>query len=138
VDQRSRDLEERRTALAAERVHLAEKNRLQHRVEDFARRVLKASENLDFEMRQRLLRLIVEEVRVTGSQVEVRLRIPLDDGSDGGGSGPVRTPPSGPSSDYRLRSLGHDHVGMVQQPVHRGGGEGEGCTNHDTAFDQQL
>ena len=55
---------------------------------------------MDFDQRQRLLRLVVEEVKVKGWQVEIRLRIPLDDGDgdDGTGSGKA-------SSNDRLRSL---------------------------------
>ncbi len=35
-------------------------------------------DKLDFDQRQKLLRLVVEEVRVKGWQVEIKLRIPLD------------------------------------------------------------
>ncbi len=39
--------------------------------------VLQGLDRLDFNQRQQLLRMVVEEVRVSGWQVEIRLRIPL-------------------------------------------------------------
>lgn len=43
---------------------------------------------LDFDQRQRLVRLVIEEVKVTGWQVEIRLRIPLDEDTNDHGLGP--------------------------------------------------
>ena len=40
-------------------------------------------DTLDFDQKQTLLRLVVEEVHVTGWHVQIRLRIPLDDNPDG-------------------------------------------------------
>jgi len=67
-------------------------------------------DHLDFNQKQTLLRLVVEQVRVTGWNVEIRLRIPLDDEPE---STPPPEPPE-PNSDHpeplssedRLRSLG--------------------------------
>ena len=79
-------------------------------------------DNLDFEHRQRLMRLVIEQVRVAGWQVEVRLRIPLNDNpGDSPGShpnGPENPSPkqqsprrnrtgSKVSSELRLRSVDH-------------------------------
>jgi len=41
-------------------------------------------ESLDFEPRQRLVHLLVEEVRVTGPDVQIHVRIPLDEPPSGG------------------------------------------------------
>ena len=110
LDGRRRTLDDQRQALSEERDALAKDNRLRQRIGGFAERVSAAMDSLDFPQRQKLLRLVIEEVRVTGWDVEIRLRIPLDEG-------PPTTPlPAGPrdkggprpvvSSDDRLRSLG--------------------------------
>src|SRR4051794_25317087 len=57
-------------------------------------------DGLDFNQRQKLLRLVVDEVRVKGWHVEIRLRIPLDD--------PPEPPKKTVSTKDRLRSL-HRH-----------------------------
>ena len=106
VEARRNRLHDERERLAVERSELAKDNRLRQRVADFGERVVSGIDTLDFEQRQRLLRLVVEEVRVQGWQVEIRLRIPLDDPRvDPRSSGADR--PFGPkvSSDMRLRSL---------------------------------
>jgi site-specific DNA recombinase len=110
LDTRRRVIIEQRQALADQRDALATDNRLRHRVGAFAERVLAALDGLDFQQRQQLLRLMVEEVRVSDWNVEIRLRIPLDDDPH---SDPPPSPspprPSGPrraSSTDRLRSLG--------------------------------
>jgi site-specific DNA recombinase len=110
LDTRRRAITEQRHALADQRDALATDNRLRHRVGAFAERVLAALTDLDFPQRQQLLRLVVEEIRVTGWNVEIRLRIPLDDDPHGNPP-PIPSPPgpSGPrraSSNDRLRSLG--------------------------------
>ncbi len=53
-------------------------NRLTGKVDSFARRIRQGIDALDFEQRQNLVRLLVEQVRVTGSSVQMHLRIPLD------------------------------------------------------------
>ena len=100
LDARRHDLERRRAALAEQRRDLATDNRLRQRVGSFAQRALDAFDGLDFEQRQRLMRLVVEQVKVTGWQVEIRLRIPLDEDH-----GDNSTSPTQPSSNDRLRSL---------------------------------
>jgi hypothetical protein len=89
-------------------------------------------DTLDFTQRQTLLRLLVEDVHVTGWHVQIRLRIPLDDGPDS------RPPPPDPTTDPdqpgpmstqdRLRSLDRDqglHLllrGAVRaRPTHQAG-----------------
>lgn len=105
IDARRQELSSQRENLIAERKELVRDNQLRRRVVAFAQRVLEGLDGLDFDRRQRLLRLLVDEVRVRGWQVEVRLRIPLDDGPDSPG-GRRRRPPAGPvSSDDGLRSL---------------------------------
>jgi hypothetical protein len=65
--------------MLAQRAELAKENRLRQRLHDFAARVRESLNGLDFSHRQRLLRLVVEDVRVAGEGVEIQLRIPLDD-----------------------------------------------------------
>jgi hypothetical protein len=109
VEHRRHDLEQRRDALTAQRQQLTRDNQLRHRVRHFANRVLDVIDTLDFDQKQTLLRLVVEEVHVTGWHVQIRLRIPLDDPD-----GPPRPPNPDPGPDQpgplstkdRLRSLG--------------------------------
>ena len=95
--------------MLSQRVELAKENRLRQRLHDFALRVQDSLDGLDFEQRQRLLRLVVEEVRVKGWQVEIRLRIPLDEDPGPGHSepeAPQGSPPrNGVSRNDGLRSL---------------------------------
>jgi hypothetical protein len=65
--------------MLAQRAELAKENRLRQRLHDFVGRVRESLNGLDFSHRQRLLRLVVEDVRVAGEGVEIQLRIPLDD-----------------------------------------------------------
>ena len=90
-------LEAQRRALIEQREQLAQQNRLRDRVEGFARNVKANIDWLDFDQRQKLLRLLVDQVRVKGWQVEIRLRIPLDS--------PPEPPARTVSSKDRLRSL---------------------------------
>jgi site-specific DNA recombinase len=78
LDARSRQIDAQRQALTDQRVELSADNRLVHRIGLFAEDVLSAIDGLDFAARQKLLRLVVEEVKVTGWDVEIHLRIPLD------------------------------------------------------------
>ncbi len=109
LELRRRALDGQRQALTDQREQLAQQNRLRDRVGGFASKVRAAIDRLDFDQRQKLLRLIVDEVRVQGWQVEIRLRIPLD--------GPPEPPDSRVSIKDRLRSLHRQHVAVVEQPV---------------------
>ena len=108
---RGKELELRRSALNAQRQalidqreELAQQNRLRDRVEGFARRVQATIDRLDFAQRQSLLRLVIDEVRVSGWLVEIRFRIPLDN--------PPEPPNTRVSTKNRLRSL-HKWLGRV-------------------------
>jgi site-specific DNA recombinase len=79
VTSRHRQFEHEREALLAQHQELAVNNRLAGRVDSFARRTRRGIEALDFEQRQKLVRLLVEQVRVTGPSVQIHLRIPLDE-----------------------------------------------------------
>jgi site-specific DNA recombinase len=107
IDERRSALTEQRHLLVEQRESLVRDNRLQHRIAAFGERVAAAFDELDFEQRQALIRLVVEDVRVTGWNVELHLRIPLEE-----------LPPEPPrsrhskrqpalSSEERLRSLGN-------------------------------
>jgi site-specific DNA recombinase len=78
VDARRGQLETQQTELTTQRHELAVGNRLRRHVTNFAKQAADEIDSLDFDQRQRLLRLVVEQVRVRGWQVELRLRIPLD------------------------------------------------------------
>jgi site-specific DNA recombinase len=82
VDVRHYTLADQRDELVAQRQQLAIDNRLQQRVGDFARRAAAGIDRLNFQQRQQLLRLIVDHVSVTGWQVQIHLRIPLDENPD--------------------------------------------------------
>ncbi|MGH8991162.1 MAG: recombinase family protein [Acidimicrobiia bacterium] len=114
VDARHQQLEAERASLIERRSELAQDNQLRRRIDNFAVKVTDAIDDLDFEQRQRLLRLVVEEVRVKGSHVEIKLRIPLEEepGNDFPPDGPTDPDPKNPprknpthlSTDMRLRS----------------------------------
>ena len=114
VDARRGQLETEQTELTAQRHELAIGNRLRQRVTNFAKQAADGIDTLDFDQRQRLLRLTVEQVRVHGWQVELRLRIPLDAAAEDNHH--PKAPDhhdarqrGGLSSKDRLRSLGaHD------------------------------
>ena len=97
---------------------------LRHRVRHFASRVLDVIDTLDFDQKQTLLRLVVEEVHVTGWHVQIRLRIPLDDNPDGPPRPPNPDPgpdrPGPVSTEDRLRSLGCHQPAMPAQDRGRG------------------
>ena len=107
-------LEAQRKTLTDQREQLAQQNRLRDRVEGFADKVRTTIDRLDFDHRQKLLRLIVDEIRVAGWRVEIRLRIPLDS--------PPGPPTQGVSSQDRLRSLHVHDVAVVGEAVEHGGG----------------
>jgi site-specific DNA recombinase len=139
LDCRRSTIDEQRQSLTDQRAALAKDNRLRQRIGAFAERAAAALDGLDFEQRQKLLRLVIDEVRVTGWNVEIRLRIPLDDQAS---QPTAATPPTRPnrrtgqrssrrpsttkepvSSNDRLRSGGVEHDAAVQEPVEHGAGD---------------
>ena len=96
---RHQSLTDQRDGLIAQRHELVTDNRLRQRVFDFAHRAAAGIDKLSFPQRQQLLRLVVDQVRVTGWQVEIQLRIPLDDNRDGPGGGDSRPPASDAGPD---------------------------------------
>jgi site-specific DNA recombinase len=111
IADRQRQYATERENLVAQRHELAVGNRLWHRVTSFAQRVTAGMAGLDFKQRQRLVRLLLEDVRVQGWSVEIRFRISLDEGPEPDPHPPpsraARTVRSGPvSTDVRLRTLG--------------------------------
>jgi len=128
LQSRRRRLDDERQALVAQRAELTANNRLNQRIEAFAARSIAGLDRLDFEGRQQLLRLVLEDVRVQGWQVELRLRIPLDETppDDTATPAPPRTPTrgrsprgssqakEGVSSNDRLRSTGQ-HLRDLRQ-----------------------
>ncbi len=126
---RRQSLETQRERLVAERGELTTNNRLRKQVAGFANSVANGINQLDFAGRQRLMRIVVENVRVTDWQVEIALRIPLDAQPPATGTTKTR-PRSGRASrssgrrgadvtsegqrrvfsEDRLRSIDRDHV----------------------------
>lgn len=105
ITARKASLEAEQEELTNRHQELAAGNQLRRRLTDFAARVANGLGSLDFEGRQRLLRLVIEEVRVTGWQIELRLRIPLSDnpGDGGGGNPPTPNSPSPKPTSVRPR-----------------------------------
>jgi site-specific DNA recombinase len=124
---RRKELQHKRTSLADERAALARDNQLRSRVHNFAARVHTVIDTLDDTQKQQLLRLLIEDVRVTGWHVQIRLRIALDPpppqpphpNSPTSPNGPTdKPPPPRPvSTQDGLRSIRHPHRGAV--PLHR-------------------
>jgi site-specific DNA recombinase len=114
---RRRELLHEKDTLTTRSAELSTQNRLRRRLADFSERIVASLDALDFKGRQRLLRLVVERVRVNGWRVEIHLKIPLPDepppDSDPPQHGPSDPdqPKPGPararplSSDLRLRSV---------------------------------
>ncbi len=78
VSSRRKELQHKRTSLADERTALARDNQVRRRVHDFAARIHAVIDTLDDTQKQQLLRLLIEDVRVTGWHVQIRLRIALE------------------------------------------------------------
>ena len=116
VSSRRKELQHKRTSLADERTALARDNQLRRRVHDFAARIHTVIDTLDDTQKQQLLRLLIEDVRVTGWHVQIRLRIALDPppppahptGPTGPPTDPDRkpSPPRPVSTQDGLRSVG--------------------------------
>jgi DNA invertase Pin-like site-specific DNA recombinase len=114
VVERHRQIQQEREALVKDHKELAVNHRLARRIDTFAERVRQGIDGLDFEQRQRLVRLLVEYIRVTGPKVEIHVRIPLDDGpppeDPNGLPGRENAAERIVSSQDRLRSLGGDLI----------------------------
>ena len=120
VAARLHDLRAKQASLAEERSTLARDNNLRRRVHDFAGRIRGIIDQLDEVQKQHLARLLIEEVRVTGWHVQIRLRIPLDPPQPAPPTLDPTAPPNPPtpvSTEDCLRSAGDDEVAVVQQPV---------------------
>ena len=110
-------LAQEKTTLTKRSAELATENRLRRRLAGFAEQIADSLDDLDIDGRRRLLRLVVEKIRVTGWRVEIHLKIPLpDDPPDDDPPPPGPEPDNGPSSDMRLRSL-RDHRRARQLPA---------------------
>ena len=116
VRDRKERVEQQCDALIAQRKELAQHNALHERIIGFSATVGAMIDHLDFEQRQKLLRLIVEQVLVRGWRVEIKLRIPLDK--------PPNPPDPMPSRKDGLRSIDLENGGMVDEAVDGGHG---GC-----------
>ncbi len=82
VRDRQQNLEQQCDALIVQRKELAQQNALRDRIIGFSATVGDGIDQLDFDQRQKLLRLIVEQVRVRGWRVDIKLRIPLEEAPD--------------------------------------------------------
>ncbi|MGH8300564.1 MAG: recombinase family protein [Steroidobacteraceae bacterium] len=129
-------LQEKET-LTTRSAELSTQNRLRRRLANFSERIVASLDELDFAGRQRLLRLVVEHVRVNGWRVEIHLKIPLpdEDPPEHGPSdpdrpkpGPARTRPL--SSDLRLRSV---HAPSVGRPAARAADQNSTSARHQRA-----
>ena len=98
IQDRKQNVEQQRDALIAQRKELAQQNALRERIIGFSATVGASIDHLDFDKRQKLLRLVVEQVLVRGWRVDIKLRIPLDEAPN--------PPDPTPSSKDRLRSVG--------------------------------
>ena len=121
VSSRRKDLQDKRTNIADERTALARDNQLRHRVHDFAARIHAVIDTLDDTQKQQLLRLLIEDVRITGWHVQIRLRIALDPSPPHptGPTGTTRKPPPHPgtvSTQDGLRSVGDPHRRLLPHP----------------------
>ena len=115
LQDRTRSVEHQCGALTAQRKELAQQNALRERIAGFSAMVGATIDHLDFEQRQKLLRLVVEQVLVRGWRVDIKLRIPLEEPPN----------PHDPmlSSKDRLRSLDRQDVDMVGDAVEQRAGE---------------
>jgi site-specific DNA recombinase len=118
IDRRNKELTDTRDNLTAQHRQLSTDNQLRHRVNDFATKAATGIDQLDFHQRQRLVRLLIERVQVTGWQVNIHLRIPLEHPAP-----TTNQPGPGPpplSSEERLRSIGHRGRIAVTESVRAG------------------
>ena len=79
LQHRTQSIERQCDALSAQHKELAKHNALRERITGFSVMVGATIDHLDFKQRQKLLRLVVERILVRGWNVEIKLRIPLDE-----------------------------------------------------------
>ena len=115
VTSRRKELLDKRTSLADERTELARDNKLRRRVHDFAARIHAVIDTLDDTQKQQLLRLLVEDVRVTGRHVQIQLRIALDPPPNPPTSPDPKPSPTAVSTKDGLRSVSSEHFGVVDE-----------------------
>ncbi|MBV9003035.1 MAG: recombinase family protein, partial [Solirubrobacterales bacterium] len=138
---RRAELTREKETLNQRSAELAAENRIRRRLTGFSERIAASLNRLDFEGRRRLLRLVVENVSVSGWRVEIHLKIPLAhepppdaDPPDHGPPGPDQPKPgpikpAPPSIDVRLRSdhrdgargspaRGHPAPARTREPRH--------------------
>jgi site-specific DNA recombinase len=113
IDVRAASLEQEHQTLTARQSELAAGNRLHLGIANFAQRALHGIDTLDFPGRQQLLRLVLEDVRVQGWNVELRLRIPLDDPPPAD----TRTSPAPARTDKRSRARSARNSRPAKEPV---------------------
>jgi site-specific DNA recombinase len=118
ITARQKELTSKRGNLASQRADLAKGNQLRHGIEHFAARVRAVIDDLDHDQKQ--LRLLIDNVQVTGWHIKIQLRIPLPDP-------PAPTRPRQPrpdtpapdtttvSTEDSLRSLHGDDAGVQIQ-----------------------
>ena len=122
VERRRHDLGHRRGALTTQRQELTRDNQLRRRVRDFATRVLAVIDTLDFDTRntstpkRALLRLVVEDVPVTGWHVHIRIRSPSTTSSPH-----QRTPTQIPISPTRCQLKTQGPPAATLEPLPPGG-----------------
>ena len=104
VSARRKELQHKRTSLAHERTALARDNQLRLRVHDFAARIHAVIDTLDDTQKQQLLRLLIEDVRVTGWHVQIRLRIALDPPPPSRHSRPAQQPQAQQANRHHTRA----------------------------------
>jgi hypothetical protein len=111
---RRRELQQRREALTKQPEDLARDNQIRDRVTHFAQRVLAIIDQLDFDQRRQLLRLVVDDVRVTGWSVTIQLRIPLDEPPGPPADGPR---PARPTARVNRRPSAFPYCSTMGRPT---------------------
>jgi site-specific DNA recombinase len=118
ITARHHELTQEHDALQRRQHDLTQQERLHHAIATFAQKVTESIDDLDFDARQKLLRLAIEKVTVTGWRVEIHLKIPLTTNQP--------PPTNDPSNDMRLYSTDQhrqpilppqEHGSPDQQPM---------------------
>jgi site-specific DNA recombinase len=115
--QRRAQLADERDTLRRQHAELAQRNQLRRRLTGFAEHVIASLDDLDFDARQQLMRTVIEKIAVSGSRVEIHLKIPLTGDDDTGGQPTPPTTPPRPSSDHGLRSVDRGDRDRLERPA---------------------